>query len=127
MPRQRETIEHKKLMRQLWLARTRDARLAKYRAEHPIKPIVIPKSQVCITCKKRKKIKHFYYQKPPYVAKIAKRKPGIRRDCKKCHYEKSREAYLKRTTVEQRRVYMTNYFRQRNNVLPTGYRVNIAA
>lgn len=66
------------------------------------------KTKKCKDCKKVLLLKFFSDQ--PYIAKNP-RSDGKRTECKMCHAVKSREAYLKRTTLEQRREYMRNYMK----------------
>ncbi len=84
------------------------------------KPFRYPKTRVCKDCKKRKSLNEFYKQKPPRIPKF---KPDHRSDCKDCHAKKCKKAYLARTTKEERKAYIRIYFRNRNNVLPSQYRV----
>lgn len=67
----------------------------------------------CKDCKRLLPLDQFSDQ--PYKAKNP-RSDGKRTECKICHAVKSREAYLKRTTLEQRREYMRNYMRMYNKL-----------
>lgn len=68
------------------------------------------KTKVCIDCKKRKKVEEFYEQKGQSTKKHY-RGDGRRRECKSCHYLKSRKSLLANTTREQRRKYMGEYMK----------------
>lgn len=62
--------------------------------------------KVCKECGEKKDISEF--QKQPYEPKT-KRSDGHRHECRKCQNKKSRAAYLKRTTPEDRAVYQREY------------------
>lgn len=86
----------------------------------------LPKTRICIDCNKRKRIEQFHFQKPPYKCKLKERNYLNRRhDCKECQGRKSRAAYVKRTTKEERKVYMRQYRRNYDKNAPLGFRVAI--
>lgn len=82
--------------------------------------VEIPKTRVCRDCCKRKSINKFYKQKPPRIPKF---KPDYRWDCKKCQQKKSKAAYYRRTSKEQRKIYIRHWMRNHNNTLPSQYRI----
>lgn len=67
------------------------------------------KSRVCTDCEKRKPITEFHFQKPKRVPKIKQHCIDRRRECKDCHYKKSKKLYLKRTTKKERKIYQKEY------------------
>lgn len=81
------------------------------------------KTRICRCCSKRKDIDEFYWQKPPHQHKIKQHVIGRRTECKTCHGKKCKRAYVKRTTKVERRIYIRNYMRQRNNTLPDNFRI----
>lgn len=81
------------------------------------------KTRVCRECKKKKPITEYHFQKPKYNHKLNQYVPDRRTECKSCHYQKVRNAELKRHTAKERNQYQKKYHKTYIHPLMFNYKV----